>query len=262
MSGSVSDVPTRSTRVAMTVLVAGGIWLLLRLGDLLGTPAGLAVDLQRWMDQTDPALLAAALLRLLGLLAGVYLGGVLAVATLADLVRWRALARLLVRVTPAVLRSWLVGSVTIGLASGVMVTSMPAAATPLQRTAAGPDDMAESTAVMVKLDDVGRDDATVGDDDGDDHHNPDGNEAEPPAVVAAPPASPAAAASPQEDVWVVSPGESFWSIAEEVLEDRGTSTRELTAFWARFIDANRDRLADPHNPDLLFPGQELIVPET
>jgi hypothetical protein len=289
MSGSVSGPPARSTRVAVTVVVAGGTWLLVRLGDVLGVPAGSAVDLQRLMEQSDPALLAAALLRLLGLAAGVYLGGVLALATVADLVRWRPLARMSVRLTPAVLRRWVVGGANIGLAGGVIVTPVPVGGTPLQRTAApasqnppaNPDDMVEddmvegdmvegdkveTTAVMVKLDDEGLDDAAVGDaglgdvdDDSDayvDRNLDEDDDAAPRAVAAGPPAAP-------EDAWVVMPGESFWSIAEEVLadRDRGASIHELTAFWARLIDANRDRLADPHNPDLLFPGQELMVPE-
>jgi nucleoid-associated protein YgaU len=31
-------------------------------------------------------------------------------------------------------------------------------------------------------------------------------------------------------------------------------------YWRRLIDANRDRLVDPGNPDLLLPGQELVLP--
>jgi hypothetical protein len=31
-------------------------------------------------------------------------------------------------------------------------------------------------------------------------------------------------------------------------------------YWRRLIDTNRDRLVDPGNPDLLVPGQELVLP--
>jgi hypothetical protein len=243
VSGLASDARARCTRLVVTLVVIGGVWMLARLGGVIGISAGSAVDLGRSVEQTDPALVAAALLRLVGLAAGVYLGGVLAVATLAGLVRWHPLARMSVRLTPAALRRWVLGGASIGLAGGVIATPTPVSATPVERVAASedaPGDLVESTAVMVKLDE---DDSS-----------------RPLAVAAATPvAAPAAAAD--GDTWLVMPGESFWSIAEEILADTGASTRELTAFWQRLIDANRDRLAHPDNPDLLFTGQELIVPE-
>lgn len=56
--------------------------------------------------------------------------------------------------------------------------------------------------------------------------------------------------------WTVAPGESFWSIAERNAPDGA----DVAMYWRTLIDANRDRLADPGNPDLLFPGQELSLP--
>ena len=62
----------------------------------------------------------------------------------------------------------------------------------------------------------------------------------------------------------VRPGDSFWTIARGV-----TSTRlgrpagdgEVLEPWLALIDANRDRLTDPDDPDLLFPGQVLRLPD-
>lgn len=69
------------------------------------------------------------------------------------------------------------------------------------------------------------------------------------------------------NTWVVEPGDSFWSIAEDVLASPGggggggpPAERDVGRYWRRLIDANRGRLVDPGNPDLLLPGQELVLP--
>ena len=36
--------------------------------------------------------------------------------------------------------------------------------------------------------------------------------------------------------------------------------REVTTYWRALIEANRDRLVDPSNPDLLYPDQVLRLP--
>lgn len=59
-------------------------------------------------------------------------------------------------------------------------------------------------------------------------------------------------------------GEHFWGIAADVLEqawDRAPTDAEVLGYWQELIAANEDRLADPGNPDLLFPGQELLLPQ-
>lgn len=72
-----------------------------------------------------------------------------------------------------------------------------------------------------------------------------------------------AQAAPQE--WTVRPGEHFWSIAETVLR-RATGARptdeEVAEYWQRLVAANRSRLPDRGNPDLLYPGQTLRLPAT
>jgi hypothetical protein len=100
----------------------------------------------------------------------------------------------------------------------------------------------------------------------------------PPAVGAAPavhdPASPPpaipAAVRPPPDLpivdpsrWVVEPGDSLWSIADEVMRRADGSSpgeRTVARYWHRLIGANRQDLVDPANPDLLVPGQRLVVP--
>jgi len=68
---------------------------------------------------------------------------------------------------------------------------------------------------------------------------------------------------PTPRTWTVEPGDHFWSIASRVLADawgRPPLDPEVVPYWEAVIAGNRDRLADPHNADLLFPGQVLVVP--
>lgn len=62
---------------------------------------------------------------------------------------------------------------------------------------------------------------------------------------------------------VVQPGEHFWAIAADLVRaelGRPPAEHEIRSHWVSLVAANRDRLVDPANPDLLLPGQRLIVP--
>ena len=61
----------------------------------------------------------------------------------------------------------------------------------------------------------------------------------------------------------VAVGDSFWSIAEQLVLNhlgRAPDDDEVLEPWLALIDANRDRLLDPDNPDLIYPGQVLRPP--
>ncbi len=63
--------------------------------------------------------------------------------------------------------------------------------------------------------------------------------------------------------WTVELGDNMWAIAKNVLTEhlgRAPSTSETVAYWRTLIDANRATLDDPRNPDLIFPGQLLVLP--
>jgi len=71
--------------------------------------------------------------------------------------------------------------------------------------------------------------------------------------------SPTAAATAH----VVQSGECFWSIAAEVVGDelgRRAADAEIAPYFRRLVAANESRLVVPGEPDLLFAGQQLIVP--
>jgi hypothetical protein len=68
---------------------------------------------------------------------------------------------------------------------------------------------------------------------------------------------------PSAAVYRVQPGDHFWSIAEQVVIGRDGPTASdsaVAAYWRRLVDANRDRLVDPSNPDLILPGQVFDLP--
>lgn len=63
--------------------------------------------------------------------------------------------------------------------------------------------------------------------------------------------------------WRVVEGESMWSIAEELVADHAGQSPGPAAvdrLWRRLIEANRHRLVDPDDPDLILPGQVFEVP--
>lgn len=80
-----------------------------------------------------------------------------------------------------------------------------------------------------------------------------------PEVATSPASQPLASQGP--DDWEVQPGDHLWSMAERTLGGQGErGEAEVARYWLRLIEANADRLADPDNPDLIFPGQVLVVP--
>jgi hypothetical protein len=85
-----------------------------------------------------------------------------------------------------------------------------------------------------------------------------------PVVEPAVPVPAVGAATPaREPTWTVGPGDHLWSIAERTLAEawgRPPTDPELGTYWRAVVEENRLRLADPANPDLVFPGQVLVVP--
>lgn len=64
--------------------------------------------------------------------------------------------------------------------------------------------------------------------------------------------------------WTLAPGQHLWLVAREVVTGASTtppSDRQIDAYWRRLIAANRHRLVAPDNPDLVYPGQVLDLPD-
>lgn len=85
-------------------------------------------------------------------------------------------------------------------------------------------------------------------------------EAEP--VIPTPGPLPTPPSRPREIT--VGDGDSFWTVAERLTSarlGRPAGDGEVLEPWLALIEANRDRLTDPGDPGLLFPGQVLRLPE-
>ena len=244
----------------------------------LGVPLTSRGELVGWVDRTQPEVMAVALVRLAALACGWYLAVcTLALALTRPLGRPR-LAAAVARMTPAVVGRIVSGGGGLGLAAGTLlgalpsttltttlatsaIVATPAAATPADRTQSpGPP---TPTATMTRMPDdkpgapasatMTRRPSPVA-----------ASSTPPPAAQA--PATPAVppppAAGPSS--WIVEPGDSFWSIATDTVsppEPGGPDHRLVAGYWRRLVEANRSRLIDPGNPDLLVPGQELVLPD-
>jgi nucleoid-associated protein YgaU len=61
----------------------------------------------------------------------------------------------------------------------------------------------------------------------------------------------------------VRPGDSLWSIAEVTLAaawGHPADPPDLAEYWWRVVEANRRSLPVPSDPDLLFPGDQVVIP--
>jgi hypothetical protein len=255
---------TTAVRLAawLLLLVAGvSVMHLLGRGALAGPPVRPGLWPQ-WWSEADPLVAVVALLRLLVVGLGWYLLVVTMLALAGHLARATALVRLAEVVTVRAVRDLIAGIVGLALvwpsaspaAGAVSSTSQvpdvrapiavqltstsadepPADELPQLRRRGGriPSERA-LTEEPVDLDDLR---ATEGAEGIDVNDGP--------------------------DVHVVVSGESFWSIAESRLVRAGQPTDDATvaAYWRCLVGANLDRLVVEGEPDLILPGQELIVP--
>jgi nucleoid-associated protein YgaU len=86
----------------------------------------------------------------------------------------------------------------------------------------------------------------------------------PVSIALSDPAAVAAPSAPDAALYTVKPGDCFWSIAEVAITahlGRPPSLTELGSYWRRVVSANNERLVHPGVPDLIFPGQALLLPE-
>ncbi|MGH9114132.1 MAG: LysM peptidoglycan-binding domain-containing protein, partial [Acidimicrobiales bacterium] len=236
----------------------------------LGVPLASVDALAAWIDRTPPGTMALALLRLAALVGACYLTvcTVLILAVVAA--RRPRMAAGALRLTPAVVRRLVSGGGGLGLAAGALlgggpspVAAVPAVpAVPVTASVLSDDPLPATTATMTRVDTSG---------DGRTSATATMTRVRPgvargvEAVPAASPRAPASAGPPSASpaTWVVEPGDSFWVIAAATLstpEDRRPTDREIEGRWRRLMAANHDRLIDKDNPDLLVPGQELVLP--
>lgn len=253
--------------------LAATLWLLqVAGGRALPAPPLQAERWPGWLDQHGGAVAVVSLLRLLSL-AGLWYLVALTVAGL--LARWRRSPhqRTLDRLTPRALRGVLGG--TNGLVTAAVLTaSVVPLAVPRAGGANPGAEVAPLAVVPLRLAPAeaqppqpppaapgGRVAVTP---DGPflpglpfpaGHAASGGLAPRPDAAEPAPPEAPAA--------WVVEPGDHLWAIATQVVTEvhgHPVSDAVVADYWCELVEINRPRLVDPANPDLIYPGQELLVP--
>lgn len=258
----------------------------------LAPPPMSADGARRWLADRDAVTAAFALVRLVALALGWYLAALTLLRVVATSVGWARLVTITDIVTAPALRPFLRGAAGASLGATVVLAA-PAAAfagpspdvastTPVApATPSAPGSPAPGADVMVLLPD-GAEAPAVPDDDIDSvgiavmHAIPDETSDGPRVVTTSEPAprpppapptpvaaSPAAPPGGAEDTWIVAPGDHLWSISDQTLADawgRAPSEDEVTVYWASVVAANRSRLADPTNPDLVFSGEIVVLP--
>ncbi|MEX2549504.1 MAG: LysM peptidoglycan-binding domain-containing protein [Nitriliruptoraceae bacterium] len=218
-----------------------------------------------WMAERDPLIATFAALRVAVLAMCWYLVAVTGIGVLMRWFRVERVVAVLDRVTVPVVRRLVQQAAGVSMAT-VMAMAPTSALATAPPTAAGSPGASAWTEIPIALDPAL---GTAAPD-----APPAGEEPVLPWEVAAAgwrgaiadEDASSASASPlraTEAIHLVRPGDSLWRIAREHLAvalGRVPSDSEVVPLWQRLIDVNRDRLVDPHDPDLILPGQELLVP--
>jgi nucleoid-associated protein YgaU len=217
--------------VAVSMMLAAAAGWLWQLGQgPLATPTLSVEGARAWLEQQDTLSLAFTVIKAAALAFASYLAALTAVG---GILRWHAAPRairLVDRLTPSVLRGLLGGVAALG----VMATP-PSPDAPTATDSVGEPQATESSEAHATLRLLTETTA---------------------------PAAPGVVESP-ENTWVVQPGESLWLIATEHLSDQTgapVTERTIASYWRRLIEVNRDRLANPDDPNLIFVDQVLELP--
>jgi hypothetical protein len=235
-------------RVTAGLAVAAlGLWLAGR-GALAPPPVH---DLARWVEDRGGLVAAFALVRLATLAVALWCLALLAASSAVRALGALQLAAVVERGLPGVVRRAAAGATVASVLALVPVAPAGAAGAqdPPTTTAAPGDGLA--TMQVVDAAGVAVMEAV-----------PEAPPPEPPPATQTAPEPPPPPAPTVGGTWVVAPGESFWSIAEDVVATRLGALPEdhqIEGYWRTLVAANRDRLVSS-SPDLLYAGQELVIP--
>jgi nucleoid-associated protein YgaU len=243
------DVLLRSARVVGTVAVeAATLAALVAIGGRpgMGVPLG---DLGDWLRDGDPATVVVALLRWVAvvLAAWTLLSTLLYLAAASS--RVPAAVRAVRWTTVPAVRRVVDAACAVSVATSVVATSVVLAPAGAGATSADPP------SVSVVRDGRGGDGSIA--------RLP----ADPAPTTTRPAPVPPAptVVVPDDDVVVVDAGDNLWVLAARRLARASGRTpdevtdAEVAPYWVRVCDANRARLASS-DPDLVFPGEQVVLP--
>jgi LysM repeat protein len=237
---------------------------------VLAVPGVEVAAWRAWSVTTDPLVAVMALLRVVALTVGWYLLVTTALGVAARMLHAVRLVHLADRISAPFVRRILQRGMGVMVATALVtsVSAAPAqAAAPPQAVLLGERTTVTMRGVTPSLEDPVADAA---------------GEPTPPwqrflrssEPVAADPAGPEsavpepvaprqAALDVADQTHTVRAGESLWRIAETQLAavlGRAPGDTEIVPYWRDLIERNRDRLVVPDDPDLIVPGQELLLP--
>ena len=219
--------------LGLAVVGALATWALWKMGSRLPMPRSLEkVELETWLREAGGPAAAFAIVRVGALAVAAYATLLGALGTLALATRAAALSRIVLRLALPTLRPLLApaAAITITIASAIPAAAQgrgePSRPAPvMQMIGAAASKPPVMTLVIT-----------------------------PPAVAEKPGAAPA--------TYTVTPGDTFWSIADQTLRAAGHDPDDgaIIPYWRSLIEANRDRLRARDEPDLIFPGQVFVLP--
>lgn len=240
----------RGARAGAWLLALVGIGVALRAaagGDLAGPPLASGDELLSWIDARSPAAAAVALVRLVAELSVWYVLGLSVLHLLSRALRRSGGHRLADALAAPGVRRLVQAGLGVGLvaASSVSGSAVPGSAGDTPTGTAQMTPVIDQPASGTRAVEPGTGTATMR-----------------PGTAAAP-AGGVAQLAPAPTTWTVTTGESFWTIAHDLLADtwgRAARDHEVVPFWQALIEVNRSRLVDPDDADLIFPGQVFEVP--
>ena len=248
---------------AWSATVGLGLVLLDRLGRTTfpNPPAASIDDLVRWTATTSPLLAAGSCVRLAAIALGWYLLATTMAGVLGRLLGLRRTVRALDRLSLPVVRRLVGRAVGAGLAAqlGLFSAAGAAAAPPPRPDVATAPAASQEVATMAVLEEHSTTMRALPEPSEPAHELP------PPATATlrAVPGEAEPAPSRRTLTWTVRPGDHLWRIAEVIvaLDDGRTPTdARVEAYLQRLVEANRGRLVQPDDPDLILPGQQLLLP--
>jgi len=265
--------------LGLTAVVVCVIVVLSALGQgSLGTPPlGSFEALRHWLDGRDPVTAALAFVRVGALITAWYVLVTIVLGVLVRAVGWARLTAATDRVTLPMVRRLLGRAASISLTlSTLSVSAVPVVSTVLAPAPVGATELAAQdplnadpgiqdgavVPIMERLPDNDPELVGAGVGEGERLGPRLTREPDTPAMSEADEPDQAATPTPRDE-WEIRSGDHLWCVAEMVLTDawqRTPDNAEVVAYWRDLIVANRDRLVDPDNPDLVIPGQHLALP--
>jgi hypothetical protein len=222
-------------RLRPPIVLGAAVAVLLASGSVLSVPPRRGFG--GWVDEVGAVEAAVSLARLAALVAVLVLLVLWAATSAAEAAGALQVAASIDRLLPPMLRRVLGGVAGVGVAGSVLVavgSGPSASAADGRRPVPAVATMAQVDVAVLRVEEVEEAEATM-------------------EVVEEP------TAAHRVEEWVVVPGDSFWSIAEEVVAERlgrPGSEAEVAAYWGRLVEANRPHLATG-DPDLIYPGQRF-----